>query len=172
MLVTKGTVDIKRKDIDNNIIFTPTDYDMVHHLKDRWSVIIEDHVVQVAPAQYTTDDIKKRARWTGKFSGFSPETSIADILDCMSLSVDGVHTYRTEHDKNNVYVEFTSENKLNAAIINTIYYKSMTIVGTPKGLPFSSRNDIIKRIKSAHSASLNQKSQQCRPARPTNANAT
>src|SRR3989337_30036 len=116
MLVTKGTVDIKRKDIDNNIIFTPTDYDMVHHLKDRWSVIIEDHVVQVAPAQYPTDDIKKRARWTGKFSGFSPETSIADIFDCMSLSVDGVHAYRTEHDKLNVYVEFTSEDKLNAAI--------------------------------------------------------
>ena len=35
MLVTKGSVDIKRKDSDNNIIFTPTDYDMVHHLKDR-----------------------------------------------------------------------------------------------------------------------------------------
>jgi len=87
--------------------------------------------------------------------GFSPDTPIADIFDCMSLSVDGVHTYRTEHDKHNVYVEFTSENKLNAAIIKNIYYKSMTIVGTPKGLPFSSRNDIIKRIKSAQSATPN-----------------
>src|SRR2546430_10341377 len=92
MLVTKGSVDIKRKDSDNNIIFTPTDYDMVHHLKDRWSVIIEDHVVQVAPAHFSADDIKKRARWTGKFSGFSPDTPIADILDRKSTRLNSSHS--------------------------------------------------------------------------------
>ena len=145
---------------------------MVHHLKDRWSVIIEDHVVQVAPAHFTVDDLNKRARWTGKFSGFSPDTPLADIFDCMSLSVDGLHVYRTKHDKLNVYVEFASEDKLNAAVIKTIYYRSMTIVGTPKGLPFSSRKDIIKRIKSVHSASLLCKSRQNRQSRSANSEAT
>src|SRR4051794_1757960 len=127
----------------NDVIITLQSDQARHLLKNIWSIEINTTLCRVVPGHFQKSHIAERNRFVAKFSGFSRNTPTPNILEALK-----VHDARNAYyptDKDEVHVEFPTEQLMIKACIYSIHIRDMHIKGIPREGAWSNRDKFLAK---------------------------
>jgi hypothetical protein len=132
---TSADVRIRHRDKKGDVTFRVLDYGKTHKFANTWSVVLGDTVIRLTPGHFDSLKMQLRNKWVARFSGFRPTTTLAEAHQVLAPQ-GALDLYRRapEHNDLHIYAVFKTELDRNNACLGQYSFKSMRILGAPKGM--------------------------------------